>query len=122
MLTKERNPRTFPRAKTHIKQRLHYVLPRLERGIWVLPKYERNCQRIHPKKQALETIRHIGKKRRLKLSSIHVHSGAYFKKRLSESLKLHLTPKWIRQEKESLSTVQRGLFRSRMKRVSTAVY
>ena len=44
---------------------LHYVVPRLERGIWVLPKYDRNCQRIHPKKQALETIRHIGKKRRL---------------------------------------------------------
>ena len=39
-----------------------------------------------------------------------------------ESLKLHLTPKWIRQEKESLSTVPRGLFRSKMKRVSTAVY
>ena len=37
-------------------------------------------------------------------------------------MKLHLTPKWIRQEKESLSTVQRGLFRSKMKRVSTAVY
>lgn len=88
MLTKERNPRTFPRAKKAYQvASLHYVLPRLERGIWVLPKYERNCQRIHPKKQALETIRHIGKKRRLKLSSIHVHSGAYFKKRLSKKLK-----------------------------------
>lgn len=75
----------------NIKQR-HFIICCLawrgESGYYIgYYRNDRNCQRIRPKKQALEAIRHIGKKRRLKVSSIHVHLGAYFKKRLSKKLK-----------------------------------
>ena len=134
MLTKERNPRTFPRAKTHIISSgvasLSSASPREGNlGTTGTTEIQQKLPADSLIKASARDNPPYWKKAKVEAFVNTCTFRSLFQKAIVkkvetciESLKLHLTPKWIRQEKESLSTVQRGLFRSKMKRVSTAVH